>query len=120
MGRETRWHDEVAEALGEVAEELANTRVGKMFGYPALYAGGRLCACAYGEGVALKLPGEVLAALIEEESFEPFEPYGKRMREWVFLRASDGDAVHARSDLIRQAAGFVAQGRPHGRSTGRR
>jgi len=108
MGRETRWNEEVAEALVEVAKDLPGTRLGKMFGYPALYAGGKLCACAYGDGVGLKLPGEVVAALSEEESFEPFQPYGKRMREWVFLRATAGEAVRARSHLLRQAARFVA------------
>ena len=91
-----------------MAQELPETRVGKMFGYPALYAGGKLCACACGDGVGLKLPGEVVAALTEEESFEPFQPYGKRMREWVFLRATEGDAVRARSHLLRHAARFVA------------
>lgn len=111
MGRETRWNEEVADALVEVAEELPDIRVGKMFGYPALYAGGKLCACAYGDGVGLKLPGEVVAAAVEEEGFEPFQPYGKaRMREWVFLKATDRQGVHARSYLLRQAAGFVAGG----------
>ncbi|NMB82774.1 MAG: TfoX/Sxy family protein, partial [Ignavibacteria bacterium] len=31
-------------------------RAGKMFGYPAYYAGKKLCACLYEEGVGLKLP----------------------------------------------------------------
>ncbi len=113
MGRESRWNEEVAEALVEVADELDDTRVGKMFGYPALYAGRKLFACAYGDGVGLKLPGEVVAELIEEEEgFEPFQPYGgkARMREWVFLKVSDREVVHARSHLLRQAAGFVAGG----------
>ena len=111
MGTETRWNPEVAEALAEAAGELPGTRLGKMFGYPALYAGRKLFACAYGDGIALKLPVEVVAALVEEEEgFEPFQPYGKaRMRAWVFLRAKDREAVHARVDLLEQAAGFVAE-----------
>lgn len=113
MGPETRWNTEVATALMESADELPDTRVGKMFGYPALYAGGKLFACAYGDGVGLKLPGEVVAALIKKEGFEPFQPYGKaRMRKWVFVKAVDRDAVHARSYLLEQAARFVAEGQP--------
>ncbi len=113
MGPETRWNEQVAAALVEAAEELPDTRVGKMFGYPALYANGKLFACAYGDGVGLKLPAEVVAALIEEEGFEPFQPFGKpRMREWAFLRATDGGAVRARSGLLEQSAGFAAGARP--------
>ena len=108
MGRDARWNAEVAKALLEVAEELPDTRVGKMFGHPALYAGGKLYACAYGDGVGLKLPGDLVATLIEEEGFEPFQPYGKRMREWLLLRATDRETVHARLPVLQQAARFVA------------
>ena len=112
MARETRWNEDVAAALVEVAARLPDTRVGKMFGYPALYTGGKLYACAYGDGVGLKLPGRVVAALIEEASFEPFRPYGKaRMREWVLLRVTSGEAVRTQFDLLEEAAGFVAEGR---------
>ena len=112
MARETRWNEDVAAALVEVAARLPETRVGKMFGYPALYTRGKLYACAYGDGVGLKLPGQVVAALIEEASFAPFRPYGKaRMREWVLLRVTSGEAVRTQFDLLEQAARFVAEGR---------
>lgn len=108
MALETRWNAEVAAALVEAGAALPDTRVGKMFGYPALYGGGKMFACAYGDGVALKLPADVVAELIEEGGFEPFQPYGRaRMREWVFFDAADKDAVRARSHLLGQAARFV-------------
>ncbi len=34
MGPETRWDEEVSSALLEAAEELSDTRTGKMFGHP--------------------------------------------------------------------------------------
>lgn len=109
MATETRWNAEVAAALAEAAGELPDTRLGKMFGYPALYASGKMFACAYGRGVGLKLPAAVVAELVEEKDFEPFQPYGRaRMREWVFLEAHDKEAVRARSHLLREAARFVA------------
>ena len=111
MGLESRWNEEVAAALVEAGEELPETRRGKMFGHPALYARGKLFACAFGDGVGLKLPAEVVAALVEEEGFEPFQPYGKAgMREWALLRATDRETVLARSDLLEQSALFVAGG----------
>ena len=110
MGLETRWNEEVGAALVEAAEELPDTRAGKMFGHPALYARGKLFACAFGDGVGLKLPPEVVASLAQEESFEPFQPYGRRMREWTLLRATDRDAVRARLGLLEQSARFAAGG----------
>ncbi len=111
MGLETRWNAEVATALVEAAVELPDARTGKMFGHPALYAGKRPFACAYGDGVGVKLPADVVAALVEEEGFEPFRPYGKAgMREWVLLRATDSETVRARWDLLEQSARFAGGG----------
>jgi hypothetical protein len=58
---------------------------GKMFGYPAYYAGGKLCFCVYGEGVGIKLPAGTVARLLETDpNVIPFVPMGRRrMREWV-------------------------------------
>ncbi len=39
-------------------------RAGKMFGYPAYYAGKKLCACLYEQGVGLKLPAAAVERLI--------------------------------------------------------
>lgn len=109
MGLETRWNEEVAAALLEAADELPDAKAGKMFGHPALYAGGKLFACAFGDGVGMKLPAEVVAELAEDDGFEPFRPYGKAgMREWVLLRASDAEAVRARSGLLERSARFAA------------
>ena len=60
---------------------------GKMFGYPAYYAGKKLCICLYEEGVGIKLPQASAARLLEEDpNIIPFQPLGRRlskMREWV-------------------------------------
>jgi hypothetical protein len=60
-------------------------RSGKMFGFPAYYAGKKLCICLYEQGVGVKLPEQSAARLLEEDpNVAPFQPMGKRkMREWV-------------------------------------
>ncbi len=60
-------------------------RPGKMFGYPAYYAGRKLAICLYGQGVGVKLPEEAAATLLESDAqVTPFQPMGRRrMREWV-------------------------------------
>lgn len=60
-------------------------RPGKMFGFPAYYAGKKLCICLYEQGVGVKLPESTAARLLEADpNTIPFRPMGKpKMREWV-------------------------------------
>ena len=66
---------------------LGHPRVhpGKMFGFPAYYAGKKLCICLYEQGVGIKLPEETVKELLETDiNIVPFQPFGKpKMREWV-------------------------------------
>ena len=58
---------------------------GKMFGFPAYYAGKKLCICLYEAGVGIKLPEQSTARLLQtDQNAIPFQPMGKpKMREWV-------------------------------------
>jgi hypothetical protein len=60
-------------------------RAGQMFGYPAYYAGKKLCICLYENGVGLKLPAASAQKLLDEDpNVTSFQPLGRpRMREWV-------------------------------------
>ena len=60
-----------------------HVRAGKMFGFPAYYAGSKLCICLYEQGVGVKLPEQSAAKLLEEDrNAVPFQPMGRRkMRE---------------------------------------
>ena len=67
---------------------------GKMFGFPAYYADGKLCICLYGQGVGVKLPEQLAAKLLQTDpNVVPFQPMGRRkMREWVqinLIRSED-------------------------------
>lgn len=65
-------------------------RPGKMFGFPAYYAGKKLCICLYEEGVGIKLPEETANKLLElDHNAVPFQPFGKpKMREWIQINLS--------------------------------
>ncbi len=99
----------MGEALLQLADVVPGAKPGRMFGYPALYTAGKLCACAYGDGIGMKLPAETVAALLTEPGFAPFQPHGKpRMREWVHVRATTAEEVRARLDLLQRSVRFVA------------
>ena len=67
-----------------------HVRPGKMFGFPAYYAGKKLCICLYKQGVGVKLPEPSAAKLLDKDrNAVPFQPMGMpRMREWVQINLS--------------------------------
>ena len=67
-----------------------NVQPGKMFGFPAYYAGKKLCICLYEQGVGVKLPEQSAVKLLKtDKNVVPFQPMGRRkMREWVQINLS--------------------------------
>jgi hypothetical protein len=68
-------------------------RPGKMFGFPAYYAGKKLCICLYEAGVGIKLSEQSAARLLQtDQNAIPFQPMGKpKMREWVQINLSHSE-----------------------------
>ena len=101
--RLTDYDAEHKSVLDDLFKSFAGVRPGKMFGYPAYYAGDTLCACVYGPGVGVKLPAESAAKLLAEDpTVVPFQPLGKPpMREWVQINLIRSD------DYRRYEAVFV-------------
>lgn len=110
---EPRWDPAIADALSELADELPGARMGRMFGHPALYIGAKLCACAYGDGIGLKLPAPTVQELLTQPNTSAFTPYGKApMRQWVHLRMTSASEVRARSPLFEESASLLSGGEP--------
>ena len=84
-------------------------RPGKMFGYPAYYAGEKLAICHYEDGVGVKLPAEVAAQLIEADpNVIPFQPLGRpKMREWVQINASAAEDFEGYRAMFEESIRFV-------------
>ena len=76
--------------LDDLLLEHPHIRPGKMFGFPAYYAGKKLCICLYEQGVGLKLPEKSAEKLLEvDQNITPFQPLGRpKMREWVQINLS--------------------------------
>lgn len=83
---------------------------GKMFGYPAYYANGKLLACIYGEGVGLKIPEEIANKLLSEDHVVPFQPLGKsKMRECVQINRARSADYQKDINVFRSSVEFVSQ-----------
>jgi hypothetical protein len=62
-----------------------------MYGYPAYYVGGKLFASLYNDGVCVKIPYKRVKELLEINGIYPFEPMGRKMREWIFIIRKNSD-----------------------------
>jgi hypothetical protein len=84
-------------------------RAGKMFGFPAYYAGKKLCICLYEQGVGLKLPAQSVARLLESDpNAIPFQPLGKpKMREWVQINLDDSEGYVQYEALFHESILYV-------------
>ena len=65
--------------------KIPYVKEGKMYGYPAYYVGGKLFATLYMAGVCVKIPDSSVAELLKRDGIIPFEPMGRKMREWVVI-----------------------------------
>lgn len=107
---------EIERIVAGLVKDLPGVRPGKMFGFPAFYAGRKLFACIYGEGVGLKLPEQTVRALLLVPHIVPFQPYGKPpMREWVEIRRSKATDYRRDQELFRQAAELALTAQECGR-----
>lgn len=85
-------------------------RPGKMFGYPAYYAGRKLAICVYEDGVGLKVPETVARELIElDPNIVPFVPLGRRrMREWIEIDVQDSEEYRGYASVFEQSIAYVS------------
>jgi hypothetical protein len=95
--------------IDELVGEIPVARPGKMFGFPAYYAGRKLAICVYEDGVGLKLPEDrVRHVIAENEHASPFQPYGKTvMREWVQLNLPAAKDYRRYLSLFEESIAFV-------------
>ena len=95
--------------IDELVGEIPGVRPGKMFGFPAYYAGKKLAFCVYEDAIGIKLPEErVRQILAEDHNASPFQPYGKAvMREWVQITLPTAQDYRRYQPLFAESIAFV-------------
>lgn len=94
--------------LDRLLLHLPGVTSGKMFGYPAYYAHGKLFACVYHDGVGVKVPEEAANKLLEADHIVPFQPMGKpKMREWIQINHESSADYRLDEDIFLCAVRFV-------------
>ena len=84
-------------------------RSGKMFGFPAYYAGQKLCICLYEQGVVIKLPEQSARKMLEDDrNVVPFQPMGKaKMREWIQINQSSSEDLRQYMPIFEESIRHV-------------
>lgn len=65
--------------------DIPVVKPGKIYGHPAYYIGGKLFTSLYMDGVCVKIPEKRVKDLLKREYIKPFEPMGRKMKEWILI-----------------------------------
>jgi TfoX/Sxy family transcriptional regulator of competence genes len=117
-----KYRDDVLATIADLLADRSEATPRAMFGHPGFAVAGKMFACLYAEGVAVKLSETAAQAALSRPGVESFRPYGKSMREWVLIVHDDLTAYAGDLDLFDAAIAYVAEvaSRPAKAGSGRR
>ncbi len=81
---------------------------GKMYGHPAYYVGGKLFASLFMEGVCVKVPESLVNKLLKRNEIIPFQPMGRKMREWILIIRKNSEDYLKDQDIFEESIKFVS------------
>jgi hypothetical protein len=102
-------YEEIAEVVARVVGRLEGVSQKKgVSGRAQFFSGERLFAFIATDGVALKLPADVVTETVDGTDYLPFKMRNKPvLREWIRIRHEDAAAYKNDAALFRQAIRFV-------------
>jgi len=96
------------EVLDSFLLDMPSVKPGKMYGHPAYYIGGKLFASLFMEGVCVKIPEPLKNKLLEREEIVPFEPMGRKMREWILINRKKSEDYLKDKNIFEKSLEYVA------------
>jgi TfoX/Sxy family transcriptional regulator of competence genes len=109
MGK-ARYNQDVKEIFDSFLLKLPEVTSGKMFGYPAYYAGKKLFACLYENGVGIKVPEDLAEELIKTEGIINFQPMGRaKMREWIQINRENPSDYYKDKEILKASIDYVSK-----------
>jgi len=96
------------EVLDTFLLDIPFVKPGKMYGHPAYYIGGKLFASLFMEGVCVKVPESKVPELLKKEGIVPFEPMGRKMRQWVQINRENSEDYLKDKEIFEASAEYVA------------
>ncbi len=96
------------EVLDTFLLDIPIVKEGKMYGHPAYYVGGKLFASLFMHGVCVKVPESLKNELLKKEGIEPFEPMGRKMREWILINRKNSKDYLKDKEIFEKSIEYVA------------
>lgn len=96
------------EALDSFLLGIPIVKPGKMYGHPAYYVGGKLFASLFMKGVCVKVPESLKDELLKREEIVPFEPMGRKMREWILINRAKSEDYLKDKEIFNASIEFVS------------
>lgn len=95
--------------LDELLLDLPGVRPGKMFGYPAYFAGKKLSICLVDDGVGVKLPANRVEAILSSDpATTAFQPLGRpKMHEWVQINCTQPENLRDYQPIFEESIRYV-------------
>lgn len=105
-----RTYDEQRKAkIDEMLLVMPGVKASKAFGYPAYKVNGKIFAFVGSRGFAVKLPTERVQALLDGETFNPFEVGdGTVWKQWLSIQHEHLEDYEGDIDLFEESLEFVA------------
>ena len=104
-----KYNEDHKAVLDDMLLDHPGVHAGKMFGYPAYYAGEKLSICLYEGGVGVKVPEETAKKLLDEDpNVIHFQPMGRRkMREWIQINLEESEDYREYLNVFEESIEFV-------------
>ena len=104
----TRFNLKHKDVLDSFLLENPIVKPGKMYGHPAYYVGGKLFASLFMEGVCVKVPESLKNELLDGKEIVPFEPMGRKMREWILINREKSEDYLKDKEIFEKSLEYVA------------
>ncbi len=104
-----KFNEDHKTVLDDMLLDQPGVRAGKMFGYPAYYAGKKLSICLFEQSVGVKVPEATAKNLLAEDpNVTPFQPMGRRkMREWIQINLERSEDYRGYLTVFEESIDFV-------------
>jgi len=104
----TRFNIKHKEVLDTFLLDIPIVNPGKMYGHPAYYVGGKLFASLFDDGICVKVPEKLKDKLLKKDGIEPFEPMGRKMREWILINREKPEDYLKDKKIFEDSIKYVA------------
>lgn len=96
------------EVLDTFLLNIPYVKPGKMYGHSAYYVGGKLFASLFMDGVCVKVPESLVNKLLKRKEIVPFQPMGRKMREWILIIREKSEDYLKDQDIFEASIEYVS------------